>query len=620
MAGPRPTDQAVADAFSAVTARGLSATDLAALFGREQAFVDQNLENLRKLGFSVPGITGTGTGITGTGTGTGTWQSQVDQWFRENPNATMAEIQNAAASVGGSFDPTTGSVSYGGQSYVPSNYFTQQEKAVRAGDFDSAIQQWMQDPNAAVAGATRQDWSTYENQRALDDYIDRMLSQGMNANDVTRIMQAYGVTPDALAQMAPHINVGGPNRGLYSSFNTGDQWLQHMIPGISETANFGREWLSNPYEDVAGQGDMYLGMLGRGYGDDFTRQVMSPAPSSLQGVGLNPITAPYFDASDPFNVSAGNQDPATIRRQLSAVLGTTDTATLNLAAQYLYGINLDQQGPVIPPPMVPPRVPRVTGASAPSGSTDYAPGDWTGNPNNASPIPTFGTSFDSPFAGGNWRDTVLAGTGMKGEKAYSYIKNNSGGNDTLSSLTSKLGLNPGEVMAIYEEAVRYARENNLPIPLMPAVTNANKPFYNYGFGPQQRLHERTIGDRSVVNPIAAYLDQIYNQRGSTDEPVVAAATGGYMAGGLTAIHKDPAIKRYMKGGRGGQDDDIPAVLSSGEYVFDADAVAALGDGNPDEGARKLDEMRMNIRRHKRSAPASKIPPKAKNIEQYLKGK
>ena len=53
--------------------------------------------------------------------------------------------------------------------------------------------------------------------------------------------------------------------------------------------------------------------------------------------------------------------------------------------------------------------------------------------------------------------------------------------------------------------------------------------------------------------------------------------------------------------------------------MDADVVAALGDGNTDAGAAKLDAMRENIRKHKRSAPPSKIPPKAKPVKAYLKG-
>lgn len=88
---------------------------------------------------------------------------------------------------------------------------------------------------------------------------------------------------------------------------------------------------------------------------------------------------------------------------------------------------------------------------------------------------------------------------------------------------------------------------------------------------------------------------------------------GFAGGGLAALG-------YLAGGSTGQADDVNANLSHGEYVFDADVVAALGDGNSEAGARKLDEMRERIRRHKRSAPANKIPPQAKDPMKYLGGK
>jgi hypothetical protein len=126
---------------------------------------------------------------------------------------------------------------------------------------------------------------------------------------------------------------------------------------------------------------------------------------------------------------------------------------------------------------------------------------------------------------------------------------------------------------------------------------------------------------------------------------------------------------YAQGGGTGQSDDIPAMLHDGDYVIDADAVAAFGDGSSkagaqvlsqfqsripfkDDGAAKgrpvaakiadgeyvfpsafvtalgrgdnkqgakiLDAMRANLRQHKRSAPTSKIPPKAKSPLDYLK--
>jgi len=95
----------------------------------------------------------------------------------------------------------------------------------------------------------------------------------------------------------------------------------------------------------------------------------------------------------------------------------------------------------------------------------------------------------------------------------------------------------------------------------------------------------------------------------------AFARGGAMPGNGAA----QGALGLLAGNTAGQDDSINARLSDGEYVMDADIVAALGDGNTAAGARKLDQMRESIRRHKRSAPHDSIPPKAKSIEAYLKG-
>jgi len=56
--------------------------------------------------------------------------------------------------------------------------------------------------------------------------------------------------------------------------------------------------------------------------------------------------------------------------------------------------------------------------------------------------------------------------------------------------------------------------------------------------------------------------------------------------------------RYMKGSGTGVSDDIPARLSDGEYVIDAQTVSMIGDGSSDAGAKRLDQMREQIRRQK----------------------
>ena len=45
--------------------------------------------------------------------------------------------------------------------------------------------------------------------------------------------------------------------------------------------------------------------------------------------------------------------------------------------------------------------------------------------------------------------------------------------------------------------------------------------------------------------------------------------------------------------------------------MDAESMALLGDGNPDDGAKKMDAMRANLRKYKGKALAKgKISPKA----------
>lgn len=158
--------------------------------------------------------------------------------------------------------------------------------------------------------------------------------------------------------------------------------------------------------------------------------------------------------------------------------------------------------------------------------------------------------------------------------------------------------------------------------LMSAYQNASKPstdnsYYTYG--------------KAVSSP-----SEILSQN-----PNPASLTGlGFADGGLAMaqgvpmaqyhmpenMHYDGTMNQFstgngvhhVKGEGDGQSDDIPAMLADGEYVFDADTVAALGNGSNDAGAEVLDKMREQIRAHKRSAPNDKIPPKAKSPLEYLR--
>lgn len=76
----------------------------------------------------------------------------------------------------------------------------------------------------------------------------------------------------------------------------------------------------------------------------------------------------------------------------------------------------------------------------------------------------------------------------------------------------------------------------------------------------------------------------------------------------------------VMGRGGGRDDTVPALLSDGEYVVDAETVALLGDGSNKEGAKKLDDLRVSIRKHKgRKLSKGKFSDTAKQAEAYLSG-
>jgi len=147
---------------------------------------------------------------------------------------------------------------------------------------------------------------------------------------------------------------------------------------------------------------------------------------------------------------------------------------------------------------------------------------------------------------------------------------------------------------------------------------------------------------NMVNPLARPLNEIiptqmadggaayytYGQHIDPMQYLEGMARGGMAHGGLNEVHhadnaplvqgrKDYRAGSAVTGPGDGQSDDIPAMLADGEYVFDADTVAQLGNGSTKAGSKILDKFREELRAHKRSAPVNKIPPPAKSPLAYL---
>jgi hypothetical protein len=111
-------------------------------------------------------------------------------------------------------------------------------------------------------------------------------------------------------------------------------------------------------------------------------------------------------------------------------------------------------------------------------------------------------------------------------------------------------------------------------------------------------------------PLDQYVSNNWNKLSGGDyNKPVNLARGGALTQAFTG------------GGAGsGRSDNIRANLSPNEYVMDAETVSMLGDGSPQEGAKRLDEMRQKIRKHKGKALSrGKFSPNAKSPLSYIGG-
>lgn len=157
-----------------------------------------------------------------------------------------------------------------------------------------------------------------------------------------------------------------------------------------------------------------------------------------------------------------------------------------------------------------------------------------------------------------------------------------------------------------EEAQPPARAPWMDAPLsVPEFSRTQTPmaqdaYYTYGqSGPEHQFFSQpTMG--TTPEP--------------TGPPDVRTPTIGPRLPGLRVLHDGGGVS----GPGTGRSDEIPAQLSDGEYVIDAESVALLGDGSSEAGAKKLDQLRERIRQHKGKALAKgKFSPDSKEPEEYM---
>lgn len=391
---------------------------------------------------------------------------------------------------------------------------------------------------------------------------DLVVSIGVN-----KLAPMLGTTPAALTALA---------NGNFADAITG-QLMGYAVKDISKTygidprlATIGLSELGVPrtVNQALGAGNLNLGTTRA-----IANAIQSPISAAANYVGAN-----IGSGTSTGNVTdTGDSLDSQIDRATSG--GSSRLPSEGGFEGQLLGPPL--RGPDIPTAPTTPRTP--TTPSSPL-STLSIPAIGAAGASSGS---DGGSSGVSSSSGSSLKESWLGGTGTSAKGGKSVI-------DPLSATSPSI-----------------SRSENMD-DIQTAGDYIPKPdFYSYGDVPDISTNLQLKKGGSVPSPLVA-----------ANRVAHKASGGGIMAAPLMAAaggdvpHKG---SHYVQGAGGGQDDLIDARLADGEYVFDADIVAALGDGSNKEGAKKLDAMRRAIRKHKRSAPADKIPPKAKSPLAYMRG-
>ena len=254
--------------------------------------------------------------------------------------------------------------------------------------------------------------------------------------------------------------------------------------------------------------------------------------------------------------------------------------------------------------------------------------------------PTMQTSrFPSNFAGSVLRNPLGMGTPISGGLP--------GNLEAQALAAAPVTTTPPSPMNLLQLRQLYPQLSTIDPRLLQILTNkgggSTPSYYTYGAGGESPAGDRTSLSMTATGglPTAGYPSIAADR--DTARSRLAGEIPGYMStnplstAGLSMLAgRSPygfakggqahnpefitgATGHYVQGRGDGQSDEIPAMLADGEYVFDADTVAALGNGSSKAGAATLDKMRENIRKHKRSASHKDIPPKAKSPLAYMKG-
>lgn len=340
-------------------------------------------------------------------------------------------------------------------------------------------------------------------------------------------------------------------------------------------------------------------------------------------------TSSYYTEPDVNNTSSGYYDSTPVNNDQSSYY--TDSDVNNTSSGYYDNtpVNNDTSGYYNNEP--------VNNTS--SNYNQQSPAYTAPNPANPIPInaptsaPATPKSGDNLFS--NFTSTDALKTGLGLTALYQLIKAYEGKDDIKNNATMPAFQSPASRTTPFGMgAARSVATGNIPYQFPGAMDKQNL-YSNLGVPGYEQDYEDPVEpmEGMAAGGMASNPDDMpYFTYGKPTDPMsimgMTAPVNKMAKGGLPrAEQKLPPMvegrydyrqSRAVVGEGDGQSDDIPAMLADGEYVFDADVVAALGNGSNKAGAEILDEFREKIRAHKRSAPIDEIPPKAKSPLAYMK--
>ena len=184
-------------------------------------------------------------------------------------------------------------------------------------------------------------------------------------------------------------------------------------------------------------------------------------------------------------------------------------------------------------------------------------------PTNAGAIPPVNVIPTNPALDPNipLTDTVMGKAGTVGEGLKGVISDAPGAREAFMSPVEQGGIGGGSG-------------------LFKSSLAASAPILNEAMQPEEM---NMYSDAQSV-PFESYLDRYGIRR--------VRPVGGYAEGGLTdaSLSNKSGLGSLIDGSGDGMGDEVLAKVSPGEYIITAQAVSALGNGNTDAGAKKLDKM------------------------------